>query len=290
MRLRSRALLAGLVAALAVGCSSVGSSGGNDSGGSGSKVAAGGAPAAATRLARIVETGTLRVGMTGEQPPLNMTAKSGELVGMEVAVARVLASSIGVQAELVRIPFPRLLDALEAGEVDLVMSGMTITAQRNLRVAFVGPYYVSGKSLLSKSTPTLKAELSELNQPTVRLAALATSTSETWVKRALPQATLVPTPSLDEGIQLVITDQVDALVADQETCYFAMARHPDSGLGTRTQAFTFEPIGIALPPDDPQLTNLITNYLGALEQQGALRRVREYWFKDESWVRGLESE
>jgi polar amino acid transport system substrate-binding protein len=291
MRVRLRALSAGLALALALGCASAGSGGGSSaaSGGGGGAGASAKAPTA-TRLARIVETGTLRVGMTGEQPPLNMTAKGGELVGMEVAVARVLASSIGVQAELVRIPFPRLLDALEAGEVDLVMSGMTITAQRNLRVAFVGPYYVSGKSLLSKSTETLKADLDALNQPSVRLTALATSTSEAWVKRALPQATLMPTQSLDEGIQLVITDQVDALVADQETCYFAMARHRDAGLGTRTQAFTIEPIGIALPPDDPQLTNLITNYLGALEQQGALRRARDHWFRDESWIRGLQSE
>ena len=52
------------------------------------------------------------------------------------------------------------------------MSGMTITAQRNLRVVFVGPYFVSGQSLLSKSTELLAAELDELNQPKVRLAAL----------------------------------------------------------------------------------------------------------------------
>jgi polar amino acid transport system substrate-binding protein len=86
----------------------------------------------------------------------------------------------------------------------------------------------------------------------------------------------------------VIADKVDALVADQEICYFAMLRHPDIGLATRAETFTVEPIGIALPPDDHQLANLILNYLGALEKQGALRRARDYWFEDESWVEGLE--
>jgi ABC-type amino acid transport substrate-binding protein len=273
-----RGVVAVLALALLAGCSSLG--------GGGSSNAA--TRPTATRLARIVDTGTLRVGMSGEQPPLNMTAKSGEIVGMEVALARVLAAAIGVKAELVRVPFPRLLDALEAGEIDLIMSGMTITAQRNLRVVFVGPYFVSGQSLLSKSTALLAAELAELNQPTVKLAALTSSTSEAWVKRALPQATLVPTQSLDEGIQLVIGDQADALVADQEICYFGMLRHPDAGLATRAETFTVEPIGIALPPDDHQLLNLIANYLGALEMQGALRRARDYWFEDESWVEGLK--
>jgi polar amino acid transport system substrate-binding protein len=278
-----RALTSAL-AALVMGCTSAGTSGGTPS------ASTSGSPAKATRLARIVETGILRVGMTGEQPPLNMTAKSGEIVGMEVALVRVLAATMGVQAEIVRIPFPRLLDALEAGEIDLIMSGMTITAQRNLRVVFVGPYFVSGKSLLSKSTELLKADLNALSQRPLRLTALATSTSEAWVKRSLPQATLVPTETLDEGIDLVISDQADALVADQESCYYAMLRHRDAGLGTRAEALTFEPIGIALPPDDHQLANLVANYLDALETQGALRRAREFWFKDESWIEGLGGE
>lgn len=240
-----------------------------------------------TRLARILETGTLRVGMSGEQPPLNMTAKTGEIVGLEVALAKALAAAMGVRAEIVRIPFPKLLDSLEADEIDLIMSGMTITAQRNLRVVFVGPYFVSGQSLLSKSTDLLAAKVDDLDLPTIRLAALSSSTSEAWVRGALPRATLVATQSLDAGIQLVIEDQVDAFVADQEICYFAMLRNPGSGLATRAEPFTVEPIGIALPPDDHQLTNLISNYLGALEMQGALLRARSYWFEDETWVEGL---
>lgn len=274
---RTRVLLALAALALATACAGLG-------GGSGSERAS--APSG-TRLAHIVETGVLRVGMSGEQPPLNMTARSGEIVGLEVALAKVLASAIGVRAEIVRIPFPNLIEALESGEIDLIMSGMTITAQRNLRVVFVGPYFLSGQSLLSKSTDLLAASLEALNDPAVRLVALRSSTSEAWVKRALPKATLTVTESLDSGIDAVIAGQADALVADREICYFAMLRHRDAGLSTRTEPFTVEPIGIGLPPDDHQLANLIENYLGALEMQGALQRAREYWFEDESWVDDL---
>jgi len=273
--MRSRALLVALALVLLIagGCASLGV-------GKSSKPSQ-------SHLTRIVESGVMRVGMSGEQPPLNMTSKTGEILGLDVALARVLAAAIGVRAEIVQVPFPRLIDALEKDEIDLIMSGMTITAQRNLRVVFVGPYYVSGQSLLSKSTALLGSKPDALNEPKVRLAALRSSTSQTWAQRTVPKATLTLTQSIDEGIQLVITDQVDAFVADQEICYFAMLRHPNAGLATRAEPFTVEPIGIALPPDEPQLMNLISNYLGALEMDGALQRARMYWFRDESWVEGL---
>ena len=273
-----RAFVASLALVLVAGCASSGGSSGSHHGN----------PPATTRLQQILETGKLRVGMSGEQSPLNMTSRTGELVGLEVALARVLAATIGVQLELVRIPFPRLLDALEADEIDLIMSGMTITAQRNLRVVFVGPYFLSGQSMLSHSTELLAASLDELNRPQVRIAALASSTSEAWVRRGLPQATLTTTDTLEAGIQLVIDNKADALVADQEICYFAMLRHADAGLAVRADTFTVEPIGIALPPHDHQFTNLIENYLSALEMQGTLERARQFWFEDKTWVEGLQ--
>lgn len=101
-------------------------------------------------LARIAKTGEIRVGMSGEQPPLSMTGRDGQLFGLDVALARVLARSMGVKLRLVQLPFNRLLDALDAGEIELVMSGMTITPLRSARVRFIGPYYTSGKTILTR--------------------------------------------------------------------------------------------------------------------------------------------
>ena len=79
------------------------------------------------------------------------------------AGATVGTSSLRRQAQLLRL-HPGLkivpirgnvqtrLSKLTSGEVDAVMSGMTMTPARNLRVAFVGPYMVSGKSILTKSS------------------------------------------------------------------------------------------------------------------------------------------
>lgn len=241
-----------------------------------------------TGIRRITDSGELRVGMTGEQPPLNMTTVTGELVGLEVALSRVLAQNMGVQARFVTIPFPKLLDSLEAGEVDLIMSGMTITPARNLRAKFVGPYFVSGKSLLSRSKEILQVRsATALNRTKYRFAALAGSTSEEFVQRVMPNAILLTTSGLDEAIQLVLDDEVDALVADQETCHFGALRHPDSGLAAREQPLTIEPIGIAIAPDDSLLANLLQNYLDALQGRGVLQQAQDFWFENDEWLKAL---
>ena len=102
-------------------------------------------------LDRIASNGVLKVGMSGDQAPMNAKSRSGQLIGLEVDLANILASAMGVRAELVVKPFPELLPALKAGEVDVVMSGMTITADRSADFSFVGPYTLSGKSILTKS-------------------------------------------------------------------------------------------------------------------------------------------
>ena len=90
-------------------------------------------------LSRIVKAGEFRVGVSGNQPPFVVKSKSGELIGYEIDVANLLANAMNVELTLVEKTFAELLPALEAGEVDAVMSGMTMTPERNLRVAFVGP-------------------------------------------------------------------------------------------------------------------------------------------------------
>lgn len=265
-----RLTCAGLALALAAGC---GSTGGKSR---------------SRGLTRITETGVLRVGMSGEQPPLNMTARNGELIGLEVALVRVLAQSMGVRAELVQAPFGKLLDELDAGNMDIVMSGMTITPERSARVAMVGPYYTSGKALLTKSESLAAVQIPEdLNSPRLSFAALEGSTSEAFARQSLPNAKLVLAERLDEGIRMVLDDEVDALVADKETGHFAALRYPEAGLHASTQVFTLEPMGIAVPQDQPHLANLLQSYLTALANTGTLEKVRQFWFKDPSWVKDL---
>lgn len=245
-------------------------------------------PAGGSGLSRIVDSGELRIGMSGEQPPLTMLSRDGELLGLDVALGRVLAQSMGVQANFVRMPFADLLDALERHDLDLVMSGMTITPERTRRAAFVGPYYTSGKSVLTRSPQLAAVQIAaDLDSPELRLAALAGSTSETFVRENMPRAKLVATAGLDDAIAKVIEGKADALIADRETCAFAVLRHPDAGLIDAETSFTVEPMGIAVPLDEPRLANLVQTYLKALADRGTLEKAKQFWLKDPSWVKDL---
>lgn len=250
------------------------------------------APAAAgrveSRLSSILERGTLRVGLSGNQAPLNMRSKSGEFIGFEVDVITALVHSMNLELELVARPFGELLDALEAGDVDLVISGMTITPERNARVAFAGPYFISGKSVLTRQDKIANVDsTTQLDSPERTYAALAGSTSEAFVQRFLPTAKLVSTEDYDTAVQLVIDDQVDAMVADYPICGLSVLRHPDAGLSALMTPFTTEPLGIALPPDDPLFVNLVQNYLTTLDNTGILVQLKAKWFTNGAWLSEL---
>jgi polar amino acid transport system substrate-binding protein len=236
-------------------------------------------------ISRIVKSGVLRVGMSGGQPPLNVKNKQGQIIGLEADLAQILAGTMGVEAKLVAKPFSQLLPALEAGDVDLVMSGLTITPERNLRFAFVGPYFVSGKAILTNSKALAKAEAaSDIDDAGITLAALEGSTSQDFVQAFVPSAELVRTKDYDEAVELVIQDKVDALVADYPICVLSVFRHQDKGLATLVSPLTVEPIGVALPPNDPLLVNLVQNFLNLMEGTGTLETLKQKWFNDGSWI------
>lgn len=243
-----------------------------------------GSGAASPHLGRILESGVLRVGLSGNQPPLNMRNKAGELIGFEVDLVEALATSMGLDTQLVTMPFAALLPALEAGDVDLVISGMTITAERNARVAFAGPYLVSGKSVLAKKGVLQSAALSELDRPGRKYIALEASTSERFVRDWLSQSELVTAPDYETAIQRVVDGELDGLVADYPFCAFAALQRPEAGLETFTTSFTVEPLGIAAPPGDPLLVNLLENYLESLADSGMLTSLRARWFSAGSWI------
>lgn len=235
-------------------------------------------------LNKIVERGEIRVGMTGTQPPLNVKSKTGELIGFEVDLVGVLAASMGVKPKLVVKPFAELLPALQSGEIDMIISGMTATIERNTKVAFVGPYIITGKSILTKSSTLARAdEASDVNMETVRLAALEGSTSQEFVEDLMPKAKLTPTQDYASAVKMLLEDNVDAVVADMEICQISMLRHPNAELAI-SEPLTIEPIGIALPPNDQLLLNLVENYLGALDALGLLEELNKKWFEDGSWL------
>ena len=236
-------------------------------------------------LDRIQKRGELIVGTMGNMPPLNMTAKDGEIFGLEPDLAKLMAKAMDVKVKFVAKPFPELLPALEAGEVDMVMSGMTITPRRNMKVAFVGPYFISGKAFLTKiKTIALAKEAGEVNNPNTKLVTLKDSTSEAFAKAVLDKTTVVTTGTYDEAVDMVLNDKVEAMIADYPICVVSVFRYPEAGLLSVVTPLTYEPIGIAIPANDPLLMNWTRNTLNSIEASGNLDELRLRWFARGSWL------
>mgnify|MGYP006267622503 CR=1 FL=1 len=239
-------------------------------------------------LDRIQNRGELVVGMSGDQPPLNATTKDGRIVGLEADISSRMASDMGVKLRIVSIPFPDLLPALSEGRIDMILSGMTMTPKRNLKVAFVGPYYVTGKAFLTKmSTIASLKNADGIDAPEYTVTALKGSTSQLYVEKVLPKAKLVATKNYDEALEMVLRDKAHALVADYHFCAISAVRYKDKGLTTVTAPFTFEPIGVAFQEGDPLLANLVQNFLIGLNGSGDLKKMTERWFNDASWLKEL---
>ncbi|MCU0579914.1 MAG: transporter substrate-binding domain-containing protein [Desulfobacterota bacterium] len=244
-----------------------------------------GAGTALSDFQKILRKNELVVGMTGKQPPLNMKSKEGVLIGLEPALARAMAGAMGVALKIELMDFYELFPALESGRVDMVMSGMTMTPKRNLQMAFVGPYFVTGKSLLTKADHIAKCqELCDIDSPQTSLTFLKGSNSQFFAEKIIPKARMIPARDYDEAVNLVLEDKADALIADLLTCLLALARHPNRGLLTSLKTFTFEPLGIALPGTDPLLINWTENFLKIIQGTGELKKLSEFWIKNEVWL------
>ena len=242
---------------------------------------------ARSAMDRIIQKGELVVGITGTQPPLNATTKDGKIIGFDADIAKLVATNMGVKVKLAAIPFAKLIPALQAGQIDLVISSMSMTLERNLKVAFVGPYYISGKGILTKEqTISALQEADGLNRPQFKVAALQNSTSKIFVEKSAPKAQLVTTSSYDEAVEMLLQDKINALIADYPFCAFTAFRHKDKGLVAGQSKLTFEPLGIAVR-EDTLMINWLQNFMLMLEGSAQLEMLNKRWFQDASWVKQL---
>jgi len=239
-------------------------------------------------LDRILERGYVVVGTSGDQPPLTIRAKDGEMIGLDMDIANLFASNMGVRLKVEMLPFNELLPALESGKIDMIISGMTMTPQRNLRVAFAGPYFVSGKGILTTQAKVERVkDFNELNKPDMTIIALKGSTSQAIVESFISKARLITSPSLESAVQALINGEADALVADFHICAVNAMRYRDKGLAAGGVPFTYEPLGVALPADDLLLVNWVNNFLLNLRGSGDLETLARRWFNDPSWLQQL---
>ena len=230
-------------------------------------------------ISRIQKSGKLVIGTSGNMPLMSEKLMTGELVGFDIDMAKAMAETMGVKLELKSMPFDQLIPALEQGTVDAVLSNMTMTMDRNMRVAFAGPYFVSGKCLITKEQEIAQADGPEdLKEADAKVAVVRGTTSENFVKELLPLAKRMPVENVDKGTNMVAKGEANAFLSDFPICLSVMKRYPDSGFQSVVSLLTYEPIGIALPANDPLLMNLARNFIDRAENVGLIQGLAVKWF------------
>ena len=233
----------------------------------------------ADMLDRIQQRGQLILVTSGNMPMMSQLEDSGQLSGLDIDIAKFIAQAMKVELVPMVMPFNELLPALESGKVDIVISNMTITPMRNLRVAFVGPYFTSGKCFITKDEALAQPEPAvNLNTAEIRLAALNGSTSQEVIEQLYPAATLITFERYADAIDQIKKNEIKGMLVDYPVCVATLEAHPNAGFSSLLTMITYEPIGIALPANDAHFINWIENFLHRLEGTGTLKSLSETWF------------
>lgn len=232
----------------------------------------------AAAMSKIVKSGQLVLGTSGNQPPMTMLDENGKPEGFDVDLADLMAQALGVKLVTKQFDFNKLLGALESGEVDVVISNMTINPSRNMRVAFVGPYMTSGKCLITKKENLAQADdTEELNIPDMNMVALKGSTSEDIIRSLMPKVKLTTVEDINKGVKMVADDKVGGMMADYPVCLHTVNANPEAGFISVFSMLTYEPIGIALPANDALFVNWTTNFLERLDKTQTLELLARKW-------------
>ncbi len=236
---------------------------------------------------RILQKGVLTVGTTGHYPPFTVNDKDGNPMGFDMDLARMMGEAMDVKVNIVEMPISDLFSAVEKGKIDIALAGITITAKRNLRVVFIGPYYVTGQSILGKKSIVEDVKGPEdMNKPSFKLVVSRGTTGEQVARAMVPKADIIAAKDMDEAFRMVLDNKAEALMADEPFCVVMAFQHQDKKLAV-SAPFTFEPLGAALPQSDLLWINWVDNFFMNLNATGKLKKLKGYWLADPSWMERL---
>ncbi|MBT8334497.1 MAG: transporter substrate-binding domain-containing protein, partial [Deltaproteobacteria bacterium] len=139
-------------------------------------------------IEKVLRSGKLKVGMS-TFIPWAMQSKTGEWVGFEIDVAKRLAKDMGVEVEFVPTKWEGLIPSLLTGKFDLVIAGMTGTAQRALKINFTQPYDFTGTQIcINKKFADKVKEPMDLNDAQFTVLSRVGVTAAETAKKLLPKA------------------------------------------------------------------------------------------------------
>jgi polar amino acid transport system substrate-binding protein len=240
-------------------------------------------------LETILQRGELRVGFESGYMPFEMTDKKGDYVGFDMDMAKEMAKAMGVKFVPVNTAWDGIIPALTTNKFDIIMSGMTVTQERNLKINFCNPYIVVGQTiLLAKKHEGKIQSYKDLNKSAHTITSKLGTTGEMAVKRLIPKANYKSFETEPEAALEVVNGKADAFVYDLPYCVVFNAQQGKGKLIFLDTPFTYEPLAWAINKGDPDFLNWLNNFLNQVKNDGRYDRIYNKWIKGTDWIEDIQ--
>jgi ABC-type amino acid transport substrate-binding protein len=231
---------------------------------------------AAPDSGRSANSTALRVGVTPDYPPL-VFMEDGQITGVEVDLALQLGKELGRDVEFLPVPWRDQIDALVSGKTDIIMSGMSKTKARSLKVAFSETYIKSGLRGLCRQADEARYDTPEkIKSSAAAIGVIAGTTADTFVQKYCPRARRYAVAQRKDALFNLKSRDIDLFLDDG----FAIAdlyAENEAQLAILTMPLTTEEMGWAVRTDDPALLAAVNGALAKWKADGTLRKAFTTW-------------
>lgn len=227
-------------------------------------------------LSQIQERGEIVVAMEGTWSPWTYHDENDLLVGYDVEVALAIGEKLGVNVTFVEGKWDGLLAGLDAGRYDIMVNGVGITPDRQEKYDFSTPYAYNRTAVIVHGDNTDINSMNDLNGKQT-----ANTIASTYATQAEAYgATVTGVDDLNQTIELLLADRIDATLNAEVVFFDYLAAHPDANI--KIAAYSDEVEQVAIPvrkgEDTASLLAAINNALAELEEEGSLRILSEKYF------------
>lgn len=219
----------------------------------------------------------LKVGMSADYPPLHFK-QDGRIVGIEADNARAVGEIIGRTAQIIVMPFDQLIPSLEAGQIDVIMSGMSVTAERSEQVSFTDAYLRVGQMAIMH-----KDKLGRFSQPWAvyregaRIGVEPDTTGAAFAERELKDAQVRFYEDAEAAFVGLRKDEIDLYVHDAPTSWQLANSLENDDLISLYAPLTEEMIAWAVNKDDAALAGELNRALAMMKSNGTLQYILNRW-------------
>jgi len=220
----------------------------------------------------------LRVGVSGDNAPLIYEAGRRNFAGVEAEFAKMLGQELGRQVQFVPMSFDRLIPSIQRGEVDILMSGLTVIDQRKTLVDFANPYMTSGQALLVPTSSGTKFDDPRLIFLTpFRIGVENGSVGHLLAQRSHQDSTTIAYSTPAKAAKALASGKVDLVIHDAPVLWRISADNPTAPYRIAPRPLTRESLAWAVRRGDNQLRKQANAALAKWRSNGTLdRTLRTY--------------